>query len=118
MSKGPWVLSAVVAAVAAALACSSSNGSGGPDSCVAQQVGSVCLSCAQDKCGQNVTGYESACADYLSCICPGGTLSSTAKQSSACQAKNTTACGNAAQTVGACAQQNCNAQCYAPNDGG
>ena len=96
----------------AALACSSSSGGGGGsgNSCLSSQGGSsACFSCEQNSCGSALSGVESACSDFLSCICPGGTYTPSAAQS--CGSKITTSCGNADSALLSCQQQNCTSQC-------
>jgi hypothetical protein len=101
-----------VAALVGLFACSSGTG-GGASSCLAGALGSDCLSCIQDRCGSQLTGFNSACSDYLSCACPAGdNFSCSAAMSSACEQKSKgSGCTTALTSIDTCMQQSCETQC-------
>lgn len=100
-----------VASLVGLLGCSSGGGEG-PSSCLPAAVGSGCWSCLQAHCGSQLSGFESACGDYLSCLCPGGSVSCSAANSSVCDAKaQESTCPTAGMSMGVCVQQNCEAPC-------
>jgi hypothetical protein len=82
------------------------------NACLATVVGSDCFSCVQASCGAELSGYESACSDYLSCVCPGGNFSCSLATSSACNPNaGGSSCATAEASYGTCGLQNCKAQC-------
>lgn len=116
-----WILGAVAMAAVALVACSSSsNGSGSNTSCVEGSApNEACYSCAQSNCGSQLSAFESDCSTYLSCVCPGGTYSSTAAASSGCNADVTGQCQTTDMTFSTCIQQKCESTCSGSSgDGG
>jgi hypothetical protein len=106
-----------VAAWVGLFACGGSTVGGGnttveANACLATVVGSDCFSCVQASCGPELSDYESACSDYLSCVCPGGNFSCSLATSSACNPNaGGSSCATAEASYGACGLQNCKAQC-------
>jgi len=81
------------------------------NACLATVVGSDCFSCVQASCGPELSDYESACSDYLSCVCPRGNFSCSAVTSSACNPTVGSSCATAEISYGACGLQNCKTPC-------
>jgi len=125
LRKATRVLTVLVGVVAV-LACSSNSSSGGGNSsssCLQQTIDSSnsgCYSCVQSKCASQLSTFESACSDFFSCICPGGTYSATADGSSACtQKQQEPACQSATEAGEQCSNTNCPSQCgNSSTDGG
>jgi hypothetical protein len=81
------------------------------NACLATGAGSDCFECVRASCGPELSDYESACSDYLSCVCPGGNFSCSA-ESSACNANaGGSSCATAEASYGACGLQNCKTPC-------
>jgi hypothetical protein len=118
--KRGWILGAVAMAATVLVACSSSSGSGSNTSCVEGSApNEACYSCAQSNCGSQLSAFESDCSTYLSCVCPGGSYSSTAAASMACAADVTGQCQTTDSTFSMCVQQKCQSQCSGgTGDGG
>jgi len=116
--KAVWSAVGVACAALVAFACSSSSGSGGSASSCAQSAAGqgntngACSSCAESNCGSQISGYESGCSDYLSCICPGGSYNGSLAQQCVSKAQESS-CTPAAESVGTCVQQHCASQCGA-----
>jgi hypothetical protein len=82
------------------------------NACLATVVGNDCFSCVQASCGPELSGYEIACSDYLSCLCPGGNFSCSAATSSTCNPNAAgSSCATAEASYGACGLQNCKTPC-------
>lgn len=113
MTKKIWVMVGLSAVALAAFACSSSSGGGGgaASSCFASAAGAsqACQSCVESSCSSQLSSTNSACSDFLSCVCPGGTYNANNLQM--CASKETSACQMAGSSVGSCEQQNCASQC-------
>jgi hypothetical protein len=107
-----------VSALVGLFACGGStaggNTTGETNACLAAGFGSDCFSCMQTSCGPELSNVESACGDYLTCVCPGGSLSCSANASSACDQKgNEPACASAGLPLSTCEQKNCETACNA-----
>lgn len=115
MKKTMWTLAACATTVVATLACSSGGGSGGATSCAQSAASpggasSACSSCVEANCGSQISGFESGCSDYLSCMCPGGAFNASLAQQ--CQSKaQESSCTSAGQGVATCASQQCASAC-------
>ena len=105
MMKKIWVLGAIAGA-AAVFACSSSSGGGGASACLQSSTSSACYSCTQQNCGSELSNAESACSDYLNCVCAGGSFNACNEQS--CSSKITSGCASALQNSSCSA---CTSQC-------
>src|SRR5580704_13198404 len=121
MASPRWMVVALAVA-AAAFACSSNNG-GGVDgsSCISNSLSSTgnsaCSPCLEASCSSLLGGFESACSDYLTCICPGGTLNQGLE--SQCSSKATEGtCNSSAQTLLSCIEANCQSQCTTVSSSG
>jgi hypothetical protein len=79
-----------------------------------------CTSCVESRCASQVSGFESACSAYLSCVCPGGAAYSVAAAtSSACMADEMQpGCQSASTAVGSCASSSCMSECQATSSSG
>ncbi|HEY1694245.1 MAG TPA: hypothetical protein VGG39_18880 [Polyangiaceae bacterium] len=111
MMKSMMVLGAVVGAAVAAVACSSSSKGNGSGSCNGAPTteSADCTSCIENSCGSQVSAYESACSDYVSCFCNGG---ANAQAEQNCESKLSEGnCASAGDAVGTCEQSSCATQC-------
>jgi transposase len=88
-----------------------SNTTGETNACLATVVGSDCFACVQASCGPELSGYESACSDYLSCVCPGGNFSCSAATSACNPNAGGSSCAIAENSYGACGLQHCKTAC-------
>jgi hypothetical protein len=87
-------------------------------SCVVRGMSASCASCANDSCGADISAYEGACSDYLSCICSDGGDDAAAAQVVACDEDVTSSCQSAYHNVQACVQTTCAASCSTVEDAG
>lgn len=107
---------AAVAMTAAAFACSSSSNGGGGSSQCASSFGPMgsgdtqCSSCTQSNCGSQISAIESGCSDYLSCICPNGTVDENLAQQCAPKAQESS-CSSAESNIGSCVSAHCATEC-------
>jgi hypothetical protein len=69
----------------------------------------ACLGCIESKCASQLSTYESACATFLSCVCPNGTYEGSATD--ACGSNLGSACLLAEQDNVQCAEDMCASQC-------
>jgi len=116
MKMSCWLTTAIPAAVALLIACSSSSsgaGSGVP-SCQGATgttgAGSAaCSSCLQSSCGSQISSVKSSCGAYITCYegcqcsdlsCVGGCLSDI-----------DSACETPEESLTTCLSQNCASQC-------
>ena len=119
ITKRAWVVGASVAVAVAAFACSGSSGSTA-NACISSafaQGGTGCTTCIDDSCGSELGSFESACTDYINCVCPGGTYDSTKLSGCQATAKNDSSCVSADQTFATCLQNNCTAACTGTSSG-
>jgi hypothetical protein len=70
----------------------------------------ACVSCIESKCASQLSTYESACATYISCICPGGTFGGSGVED-ACGSDLGSACLLAGEGNVQCAEDMCTSQC-------
>src|ERR1700685_3033646 len=105
-------LSALVGLFACGGNIAGGNTTGETNACLATVVGSDCFACVKASCGPELSGYESACSGYLSCVCPGGNFSCSAATSTACNPSAAgSSCATAENSFGACGLQNCKTAC-------
>jgi hypothetical protein len=128
MKKNAWILGAMAMTAAAACACSStssSSGSAGPTACTTSGFDSngnaACGTCVESACASQVSMFQSACSDFQSCACPGGTFNPADEKS--CESKLTeSGCSSALSVLDSCQQQHCTAKCtggpFDAGDGG
>ena len=108
------VWTGLAAAVIATFACSSSSSSGGGSgsgaaSCFAQG-NSSCASCVQSNCGSQLSAVESGCADFIGCVCPGGSFNGSLAQG--CLSKEQEqSCTSALSPMQSCQSSHCQSQC-------
>jgi hypothetical protein len=106
----------IIAALVTALACSSTS----REPCFEQSyamIGSACLSCMTSDCAQQMSDATTACGDYTSCLCPGGSLSAAAVSSSACDPQRMEpSCTNVAALLYACEIESCHGPCVGKGD--
>ncbi|HTQ45991.1 MAG TPA: hypothetical protein VMI75_24715 [Polyangiaceae bacterium] len=118
---------ALSAVAAASYACSSSssssNGGGGASQC-ASSVGGMpsgsdtqCSSCVQSNCGSQISGFESGCSDYLSCVCPNGSVDQSLIQQCAPKVQESS-CTSAEQNIQSCINAHCASQCASGSSSG
>jgi uncharacterized membrane protein YgcG len=113
-TKASWLAVALGMATFAAIACSSKNNT----SCLEATVSSACYSCLQSHCSQELATYNTSCADFLSCLCPGGTYDPSVGASCASD-RQEPGCSSAASAGETCQNENCAVQCAAQaGDGG
>ena len=70
----------------------------------------ACTTCENNSCGSELSGVESGCSSYLSCICPGGTFTSSAAES--CEIDISSAsCASAVMAMSQCVEKHCTSEC-------
>src|ERR1700722_5594190 len=128
MTKSTWFAATALGACVTLFACSSTSSGGGDAAvsygaytgCIEGEAPQACTSCLENSCGTQLSNFESACTDYLQCICPGGTYSDTAAQSTTCQMKGSsdTTCANADTGLTECLNTSCTSECGTVGDAG
>ncbi|HEX8791439.1 MAG TPA: hypothetical protein VF765_10855 [Polyangiaceae bacterium] len=115
---------AAVALTGAAFACSSSSSNGGGASQCASSFGPMggstntqCDSCTQSNCGSQISAVESGCNDYLSCICPNGTVDQNLAQQCAPKEQESS-CSSAVSNISSCVSAHCSSQCGSGSSSG
>jgi hypothetical protein len=116
-------LSAGVAAACSSGGPGASDGGGAVSaSCVASAGGSTptagCTSCLEASCAQELSDVQAGCADYLACICPGGTYRQSLVSGCATEGEEQT-CVSPSQSLNSCQSTGCAQPCSnGPADGG
>lgn len=104
-------------AVLVFLACGSASG-GGPVSvipCVASGLdrdsGTSCSACIESTCGSPVGQFQSACADYLACVCPSGSAVDPSREPACAPKLADSGCTGTIDPLQSCEQAHCAKEC-------
>lgn len=108
--KSAFAFVAVATSIAAAIACSTSSGNGadaGAGTCTGRpgaSTNAACTTCVQTNCGGEISAFDSACSDYVTCVCADGGVSCLAKAMES-------GCDSAGANLSMCQQTNCTSAC-------
>jgi hypothetical protein len=125
MKVSAMFATALWAAIALGVGCSSSSGSGNnpsPPTCKgatgsAGPGSTACSSCTQGSCGSQIASVETACTAYVSCY--SGCQCSDLTCISGCLSKIDSTCQNAYVPLASCLSQKCSSPCAGTTpDGG